>query len=562
MKKNYLFLFVILLYSSLVVGQKVTLTPTIVNGVGYSSGPINLGSTSISTISLSVKVEFPTDPGNNGTINLYYEKATGLGAIIPSGGNGGNLFFGGGKIGLSNFVISLNSAQFNTSGGYIYAEYKSFSGVVYKSSTIPVIKNGTVTPPNPTTPSEYPIQSVPYGGTPLLPQYVYNTNYEEIQSQEWVINDIVPFEGTNDKKLYIAGPNTLKQKTTLKNGDINYSSKIIARVVNFLPELESLNVHNNIGSNQYLKEGEAPQTIIGNQATESHSLKIEGTLRSQTFTNSLSNYQWQTRTKYPLYWFNFSLEYFNSYGWNDIPGATQINYTPPITNSGVEYRRLILENPLSTGSPESRRCASSNVISIVPLKNDTTKNIICCDQIVSSEGLAIPIIGDNTDNFFFQWQVSENNINWEDIFGANNQNYTPIKIERGRRGTTNDETKKQFYRRIAFNFSDNKYYLSNVIQITFESSSSIPNPTIKIYPNPTASILNIECTRAGLTLSDIIINNQAGIKITPNSYSVINSNLTQLNVSNFSPGIYFINIETLANDGGRRNTLQFTFIKN
>jgi hypothetical protein len=562
MRKNYLFLFILLIFSSVVVGQKVTLTPTIVNGVSYSSGAINLGSTSISTISLSIKVEFPADPGNNGTINVYYEKATGLGSIIPPGGNGGSLFFGGGKIGLSSFIISLNSAQFNTSGGYIYAEYKSSTGVAYKSSTISVIKNGTVTPPNPTTPSEYPIQSVPYGGTPLLPQYVYNTDYGEIQSQEWVINDVVPFEGANDKKLYIAGPNTLKQKTTLKNGDINYSSKITARVVNFLPELESLYIDNNINSNQYLKEGEVPQTIIGNQATESHSVRIEGTRRNQTFTNPLYNYQWQTRTKYPLYWFNFGLAYFNSYGWNDIPGATQINYTPPITNSGMEYRRLILENPLSTASPESRRCASSNVISVVPIKNDTTKNIICCDQIVSSGDLAIPITGDHTDNYYFQWQVSENNINWEDIFGANNRNYTPVRIERGgRRGTTNDETKEQFYRRIAFNFSDNKHYSSNIIKIAFESRSTTINQSIQIYPNPTTSILNIENTRLTQTMSNIRIIDQTGNQITPNSNSVISSNLIQLNVSNLPPGIYFLNMLVTAVGSTRGYTHQTTFIK-
>jgi hypothetical protein len=44
MRKNYLFLFILLIFSSVVVGQKVTLTPTVVNGASFSGGSINLAS--------------------------------------------------------------------------------------------------------------------------------------------------------------------------------------------------------------------------------------------------------------------------------------------------------------------------------------------------------------------------------------------------------------------------------------------------------------------------------------------------------------------------------------
>lgn len=64
MRKNYIYLVLLLAFSTVIFAQKVTLTPTVVNGVSYSSGSINLAGVSYSTVSLGVTVEMPSIPGN------------------------------------------------------------------------------------------------------------------------------------------------------------------------------------------------------------------------------------------------------------------------------------------------------------------------------------------------------------------------------------------------------------------------------------------------------------------------------------------------------------------
>ncbi|WP_229655055.1 hypothetical protein [Flavobacterium sp. LC2016-23] len=145
MRKNYIPLVFLLLLNISMFGQKVTLTPTVVNGAGFSAGPINLASIPYSTISLGVKVEVPSNVavGDQGTIKIYFSKGLALGGNVAIGGDGGALYFGGGKVATRNFVINLNWTDFLTAGGFIYAEYKS--GVSYNSSNFAVVKNATMT---------------------------------------------------------------------------------------------------------------------------------------------------------------------------------------------------------------------------------------------------------------------------------------------------------------------------------------------------------------------------------------------------------------------------------
>lgn len=549
MRKNYIYLVLLLAFTTVIFGQKVTLTPTVVNGANVNSGPINLGFSIYSTVSLSVKVETPVNSPDNGTINIYYERNSGWGANIPSGGIGGNLYFGGGKIGLANFVISLNSADFSVSGGNIYAEYKSYSGVTYKSANISVIKNDIPTPPPPTPNNKNEI--IPYGGTPLLPKF---TEYANVASQNWVniVDEIVD----GGLPFYTAG--TLREKTTFNDGTIQYSKKINFFVVNFMPELDNLFVNNIITPNQYLRNGESPQMIIGNEPSESHTIKISGG-RNQSLTNSLKNYniQWQSRIKYPLLWSNLSDNFFQLYGWIDIPGASQMNYLPPLTSTGMEYRRVIIEN--LADKSERRRCAASNVIEIIPVIADATKNIICCDQTINWSALASPLIGNFYNESCYQWLVSKNNLDWTPIKNATNQNYTPTQIiEMVPRGIINSNPKIQYYRRVLFDYSKNINYTSNTIQVNFESRESTTNQSLKIYPNPTTSILNIESSERTFILDQTAVSivNFIGTEVNSNKFSLINPNILSVDVSNLITGTYFLSIKS-------RNTYyQFTFIKN
>lgn len=545
---------VLLLFSTIMFGQKVTLTPTVVNGSNVNTGPINLGGSITSAVSLNIKVETPTNSPDNGTISIYYEKSPALGANIARGGNGVFLNFGGGKIGIINFVIYLDSADFNTSGGNIYAEYKNYAGVTYKSSSIAVIKDG-ISPPPPPVPYKY-IEIVPYGGTPILPLF---HEYSYVASQEWVNN--------GDQIIQLGSPFyqgvDLREKTTFNDGSITYSGKINYNVVNFLPQLENLYVDNTITSNQYLTVGQVPEMITGNEPTESHTIKAtsSGRQRDQIVTNSLKNYniQWQSRIKYPATWNNMAAVFFSMYGWTDISGATQMNYLPPQTNTGMEYRRLILEDPNDKSS--YRRCAASNVIEIIPLIADATKNTICCDQTINWGALASPLTGNFYTESCYQWLISENNLDWTPIKNATNQNYTPTQIIEIGRGTISSNPKIQYYRRILLHYPKNINYISNTTQVNFESRENTTNHSLKIYPNPAESILNIENINSTLTISNITISNQNGNTVIPNSSSFINSNLVQINVSNLPSGIYFINMYIIVQGATRGYTHQATFLK-
>ncbi len=555
MRKNYVYFVLLLLLNISMFGQKVTLTPTLVNGVAYSSGAINLGSLSTSSVSLSVEIKIPTNAsvGDQGTIKIYFSKDNASGSNIANGGDGGSIYIGAGNVTTRSFSIKLYSGDFNTSGGYIYAEYKTYSGVAYKSSNISVKKNETsTTPTTPTIPesSDSYFQYIPYGGFPILPEFNNNfVNAENIESQVWVDENEFEYKSQTSNRIYKY--TTLREKTTFNDGrSPNYSRVIKASPSNFYGT--STLVDNTIVGNQYLTNDEAPKTIIGNQAT-----KTEGT-RGQQVTTNLTNYQWQSRIKFPAQWSYFKYYFTESkYNWVDITGATEANYTPAKTEQAMEYRRLILEEKYAPQT-KYRKSAASNVVNIIPLGNNSIENIICCDQTIAVDKVATPIVGDYQQ--FVQWQISNDGITWEDIFGANSKDYLPIKNRTY--GLTDTQT--QFYRRIYYDYAvQQKYCSSNIIKIIFEIPHRSYNAEfIKIYPNPTTSILNIENTNTSTSLSQITIIDETGNTFVPISNSLINSNLAQLDVSNLPSGIYFVNIQLIRSGrGAGRDSAQTKFIK-
>lgn len=90
MRKHYLYLVFIFLTSFSSFAQKVTITPTSINGAAFG-GTINLGGVSYSSISLGVKVDMPAIPDNNGTVTVYV--VSGLNPTVATGGNNIPLFF-------------------------------------------------------------------------------------------------------------------------------------------------------------------------------------------------------------------------------------------------------------------------------------------------------------------------------------------------------------------------------------------------------------------------------------------------------------------------------------
>lgn len=531
MRKNYLYFILFFFLTLTSFGQKVTLTPTAIDNQNINTGPINLGSKTSAKVSLSVTVEMPVIPGNNGTISIY--SLNGLNANVVIGGNGGALFFGEGKTAVRSFVVTLSASDFNTSQGAIYAEYKTFSGITYKSTNISVIKNGAP-PPSPPSSGSGNSEIVPYGGIPLLPKF---TAYYDVVHQDWInsggqiIKPNTPFYD----------PASLRERTFFNDGRELNGKQINFYVVDFFTNLnDPKNISNTITKSQYLQYAETPNTITGNQ----------GTVSSGNTTISINNYQWQSRVKYPLTWQNIAY-YFQSYGWKDIPGATQMNYTPSASNFAVEYRRLLIENPSDTYI--YRRCATSNIIEVVPFENNSAKNTICCDQTISGNTPVNQISGNSIYDAAYQWLFSEDNINWTPILGATEQNYTPTSLNP--ESTQYEST--HYYKRTLYDFTNNINYISNTVQINFEVRPT--NESVQIFPNPVTTQLTI--ITQGRIISNIIIVNSAGTTVTPANLSIRNSGMIHLDISNLRAGIYFMEMILSTPGAVRVDKYQTKFIK-
>ncbi|CAM4046275.1 T9SS type A sorting domain-containing protein [Flavobacterium sinopsychrotolerans] len=541
MKKKITIIILILFWQFKSYGQTISINSLTINNVSInSSGPINIqANATIANISLNTQVVFSSPQNNSGTINIYYQKSKTSPILTANGGNGGFLLFLGGNTASRNFTLTISPVEFDQSGGYIFAEYKTSSGIAYKSQNIPIVKTVPLpnNPPSPVNP-DYAEQRIPYGGIPLMPSLV---NYYE-SSQDWVDSstDRVIFS-ERDKGVLYDNVN-IRQKTTFQDGRTLKDPQVMfVKVAKFLPNISRLSINNYIISgDQYVYDGQKPKTIIGEQATASY---------SRTTVN-LNYYQWQSRKIYPFWWVNIENQ-FKLYGWNDIPEATEINYTPPTATIGMGYRRLVLEDP--SNKSIDRNCASSNIIRVLPMSDKTITNNICCDQTVTS--IADPIQGE-ISRFDSYWQSSSDNINWTSIqTSANKKDYTPINTSRN--------TKPIFYRRIDVEYTSDTnsiYYISNTVKINYNPLSTT-DPSIKIYPNPTTSILNIENTGNAVTFSNITINDTSGTAFIPNSISTINSNFTSLNVSNLPPGIYFLNMFVKPSYTTRGYTFQTTFVK-
>ncbi|SHG91618.1 T9SS type A sorting domain-containing protein [Flavobacterium johnsoniae] len=530
MKKNYIYVILLLFLTFTSFGQKVTIIPTGIDNQNINTGPINLGSKSSAKVSLNVTVEMPAIPGNNGTISIF--SLNGLNANVVIGGNGGTLFFGEGKTAVRSFVVTLSASDFDTSQGSIYAEYKTFSGVTYKSPNISVIKNG-VTPPSPPSSSNNS-EIIPYGGTPLLPKF---TVYYDVIHQDWVnsANQIIK----PNTPFY--DPATLRERTFFKDGREQLGKKVNFYVVDFFTNLnEPKKINNTISKSQYLQYGESPTIITGNQAT----------VTSGSTTISINNYQWQSRIKYPLTWFNFAY-YFQTYGWKDIPGATQMNYTPPASNNAIEYRRLLIENPSDTNT--YRRCATSNIIEVVPFQENLAKNSICCDQTISGNIPVNEITGNSIYDASYQWLFSEDNINWSPILGATEQNYTPTSLNP--ENSIYEST--HYYKRTLYDSESNINYISNTIQVNFQVRPT--NESVQIFPNPVTTQLTISSPLR--IISNIIITNSTGNIVTPASLSIRNPSMIHLDVSNLRFGIYFMEMILSTPGATRVDKYQTKFIK-
>lgn len=539
MKKILLF-FTILISNYLFC--QVTIDGITVNNVGISGTTISLGTLSTVNVNLNASVVLSSSPSDSypGTITIYYKKATSLPAIVANGGESSHLLFLGGTFAIRSFRLTLNSAQFDNSGGILYAEYKTYSGITTKSSNISITKNIPSEPGGGGVGGGCEICSsefVPFGGIPIFP---YSAPSQHSYSDyKWFIErptgELVPYSTDRGKEIYESYKLLFK-----KEGDqLGLSASVFtihtqrpySRYDNYI---QRLNISNSIEQNQTIEYGGTPETIIG----------TVGNVNGQPN----NTYQWQERlvAEHQTYvGLQFNV-WKNTYGWKDIPNANQINYTPPSNATQVKaYRRLIYDT-------KNVPMSSNEVIVYVISRDETINNTICCDNTYFSGNTINSIVGSvfNNGEFYAQWQkgiMINNQIVWFNIDKANSKDYTPVRP--GGRGNSYGTF---YYRRALIHRLNNKFYISNMATVIFSNASGRSNSKIIknqkisdidiiVYPNPSSSVVNIE-SEHDLSSFNAKIIDMTGRLILKNNYE-LSGYSTQLNISDLPTGIYTIIIE-------------------
>ena len=177
-----------------------------------------------------------------------------------------------------------------------------------------------------------------------------------------------------------------------------------------------------IGSSQTVNYGAVPAELVSTQSPSGG---------SGTFT-----YQWQN-----------SLD--NS-TWSNITGATYESFQPPALTSTKYFKRLTTDE--SCGVIETNVLTINVNASLVPgvIKDN---QIICYNATPLLLGTDIAPSGGN-GTYSYQWQKTEDGINWNNITGANSESYQPpalVKIT---------------------------YFRKKVISATFEDYSNIVTITV------------------------------------------------------------------------------------
>lgn len=121
--------------------------------------------------------------------------------------------------------------------------------------------------------------------------------------------------------------------------------------------------------------------------------------------------------------------------WNTIPSATQVQYTPPVLNTTTYFRRVVQSAGVCPGT-------ISSVFVTIDIEPEIGNNFTTASQTICIGQSPFPFSGSiatgGTGSIQYQWQVSFDNVNWSNVVGGVNVNYSAPSIF----GAT-------YYRRIA-----------------------------------------------------------------------------------------------------------------
>ncbi|WP_276380709.1 T9SS type A sorting domain-containing protein [Flavobacterium sp. H4147] len=587
MRKKYNYLFLLFFITLGSFAQKVTLIPTTVNGNAFNGTSVNLGGTPYSTVALSVRVEMPTIPGNTGTVTVY--TVSGLTPTISIGGSSTMLFFGEGKTATQSFVINIDWNSISTSGGQIYAEYKTPGGVVYKSSYVPVTKsatmNGGVNPPA-DAPDPAKItntlccnQTVRLGDRPTP---ITGSQY------------LNPYQG---KTYGISASWEANGNPSVRFLNVDNANKVLT--FDYIAELKNFTVTRSLGyagtSTKPNKSNAVtitvlPSPILTNTITTNDTPNSDGiyelssvkTLNLYGFTSMINlnmlqdpnhiNQRGDDVVRVDSYKWEYKNTSLDSNPWITIPNENNadINFSATLSQASnsedINYsiRRIAIYKNISRVSNELK----------ILVRGLRFNNTICCDQILkiqsetsfenpkiitgSTAGVDSPIeAGDNfaINSLNYQWQSQNiqggNSISvWADIPNATSKDYfpsQPLTVVSNMRNPRYAFQTTYRYRRITkINYSIvtnrliNRTVSSYSNEVSLDGTASVP--FIQIYPNPTSSTLNIECT-VDISDAKVTVSNIMGNTVNSNNYSILNSKLININVASLPAGTYFITIE-------------------
>ncbi|MDI3321385.1 gliding motility-associated C-terminal domain-containing protein [Pinibacter soli] len=224
----------------------------------------------------------------------------------------------------------------------------------------------------------------------------------------------------------VGGTGSLKYQWQLSTDNINFINISGANTTDYSPLALSVTtyyrrkvadaattVYSNIVTITVLPQINAG--IIGN----SQVIASGGTISALTETTAASGggnygYQWQSCT--------------DNINFTDIAGAANVSFTPPVMPGIIYYRRAV-----SSGSCPVAYSNSVNIevkdISATPLIGGfiAASQTVCAGSIPNALLSVIAAAG-GTGSLSYQWQLSNDNINFINISGANNTDYSPLAL--------------------------------------------------------------------------------------------------------------------------------------
>lgn len=281
----------------------VTISDMYVNNQPINSSPISFVSGDEITVKFFVQVNGSNSGSSNDVLNVYYQRGNGYSPIVPTGGYGGD---SRGRW----FTIQLSAAQFDTNGGFIFAQFAAGGMTAYKSSNWPVVKPAI--PPitnnsiSGTQTIYYGRNAVITGSNPAGGNGSYNYQWQKNVAGTWS-NMSGGFE--RDFLTGALTETTQFRRVVSSSGESNISGTVTITVINSTPI-----TGNTISGNQTINEGNTASQLTG------------GSVSGGSGPGSYQ-YTWQKK---------------NADGsWSDIVNSNTANYMPGTPFFTTSYRRRV-----------------------------------------------------------------------------------------------------------------------------------------------------------------------------------------------------------------------------